>query len=236
VVAQVISASSNVVVGGSDVSEDGFSIEHVNFIQSLNNNFLFRGGIPNYNNTFQYAILVSQLQEMAKSQGYLSLPASFQLIDLNLLDPNSSEITDIKIEKAYFESNPTKGKFIHYQIFGESTDPFNYSSTEIQQKALTFAQWSADKLPTFIETIRGLVVTPSPTPLVTYVHCECGCDRTGEVSGAYYMAYMNMSLHDAHELDMKIAGREITTDNHYALNWYCFYLKYVRNYQLTCDP
>lgn len=40
---------------------------------------------------------------------------------------------------------------------------------------------------------------------------QCGCDRTGEISGSYYMTYMNMSLKQAHDLDMKIAGREIST-------------------------
>jgi hypothetical protein len=44
------------------------------------------------------------------------------------------------------------------------------------------------------------------------------------------MRYMNMSLHDAHALDEKIAGREIELDELYALNWYCFYLKiYTRS-------
>jgi len=213
-----------------------FTVEHVNFIQAENGNFLFRGGIANDDGKFQYDTLVSEMKTMATQQGGLTLPDTFYLIDINLLDPNDTDIKDILIEVDFFENNTKLGQIIRHPTFGESTNPFNYSSDYVKQRALTFASWSTDKLPDFIEQIRGIVTEKNNSiPTVSYIHCECGCDRTGEVSGSYYMAYMNMSLHDAHALDEKIAGREITTDNHYALNWYCFYLKYAKNYDLTCD-
>jgi len=214
-----------------------FTIEHVHFIQSASTNFLFRGGIPNEGNTFEYDDLVGQLLAMAQTEGNLTLPAPFLLFDFNLLDPNSSDDRpDIATEQDYYKQHPETGTFIQYPILGEKVDPFTLPESEVKQKAVTFDQWSVDRLPTFIEKIRGILSTPSMPPVVGYIHCQCGCDRTGEVSGSYYMAYMNMSLHDAHELDMKIAGREITNENHYALNWYCFYLKYGRNYTISCSP
>eukprot|EP00026_Physarum_polycephalum_P020924 Phypoly_transcript_23824.p1 GENE.Phypoly_transcript_23824~~Phypoly_transcript_23824.p1 ORF type:complete len:165 (+),score=15.60 Phypoly_transcript_23824:70-495(+) len=138
-------------------------------------------------------------------------------------------------EVDFFSNNTKLGQVIRHPTYGEVTNPFNYSASYVKERALTFATWSKDKLPDFVDQIRTILTTRVTVPSVLYIHCECGCDRTGELSGSYYMTYMNMSLHDAHALDEKIAGREIEPYNHNALNWYCFYLKYAKNYELTCD-
>jgi protein-tyrosine phosphatase len=213
-----------------------FTVQHVNFIQAVNGNYLFRGGIPNYDGQFQYDILVNQMRTVAEEQGGVTLPDTFYMIDINLLNPADSEITDIITEVNFFGNNTKLGSVLRYPIYGEVTNPFNYTADYIKDRALTFATWSVDKLPAFVEQIHSIVSEKNNSmPTVSYIHCECGCDRTGEVSGSYYMRYMNMSLHDAHALDEKIAGREIELDELYALNWYCFYLKYALNYDLTCD-
>jgi len=212
-----------------------FEIQHVNFIQTLDNNFLFRGGNPNFF-VFQYGTLIREFGERLQSVN-LPLPSKFYLIDVNLLNPNKTPDREhIDEETRFFNDHSDLGEIVQHPILGETTSPFSYNSTSVKERALTFATWSQDKLPAFIEQIRKTMSQSNATPSVLYIHCECGCDRTGEISGSYYMAYMNMSLHDAHVLDEKIAGREILTDNHNALDWYCFYLKYAQNYNLTCEP
>jgi len=213
----------------------GSAIEHVHFIQ-FEQNYLFRGGIPNSNGEFQYSDLKADFASMAKSEGSIVLPDSYSLIDLNLLDPNSSEISDINIEKNYFTKNPKNGVFIQYPIKGEEQSPYSLSADKIKQMALTFDVWSRDKMPAFMDKIRNMVVSNNDNNQTSaiYIHCECGCDRTGQISGGYYMQFMGLSLHDAHALDTAIAGREIEQPQHNALNWYCFYLRYAKNFNLTC--
>jgi len=213
-----------------------FFVDHVHFIQSLNGNYLFRGGNPNFL-AFEYDALVGEMKNRAADSN-VTLPKDFYLLDINLENPNSSyDSHHIKTETDFFSKNENLGAIYLHTILGEETSPYEFDNTSyVQERALTFAQWSRDNLPAFVEKIRGVQEQSYPTPVVSYIHCECGCDRTGEVSGSYYMAYMNMSLHDAHALDEKIAGREILPNNHNALDWYCFYLKYAQNYNLTCEP
>eukprot|EP01111_Echinosteliopsis_oligospora_P008013 TRINITY_DN2340_c0_g1_i1.p1 TRINITY_DN2340_c0_g1~~TRINITY_DN2340_c0_g1_i1.p1 ORF type:complete len:250 (+),score=53.43 TRINITY_DN2340_c0_g1_i1:100-849(+) len=211
-------------------------IKHVHFVDH-NVNYLFRGGNPDHDDAFDYDYLVGRMAEVAKSEGDIDLPSEFYLIDINLLDPNvSTELKHIEEEEKFFTSNATAGEFIHYKIVGETTTPFDVGSDKLPSLAASFDSWSADKLPSFVEDIHNLLTSTNHSlPLSLYIHCECGCDRTGEVSGAYYMTYLNMTLYEAHELDKTIAKREIETVNLNALEWYCFYLKYAKNYPLTCD-
>lgn len=63
--------------------------------------------------------------------------------------------------------------------------------------------------------------------MVIYFHCECGCDRTGEIGGSYAMKYMNMTYAEAYHWDESIAGRWIIPNHNWAMEWYCEYLHYV---------
>lgn len=55
---------------------------------------------------------------------------------------------------------------------------------------------------------------------VLYVHCEAGEDRTGEVSGAYYMQYLRWTFLDALSYDDHIEARNIQPESMHALQWY----------------
>jgi len=212
-------------------------IEHVHFVEQ-ETGYLFRSGNVDVgaSDTFAYDQLVSQMKTMIATEGKLTLPASFYLVDFNLLNPSDSgDLANIKAETAYFAANPHKGEIVQHKIIGETTNPFDIKNqTELIEKAKTFGNWSRDALPSFVEEIRRTVVTKTDPATVALVHCICGCDRTGEVVGSYYMQYMGMSLHDAHELDKQIAGREITRENYQALYWQCFYLKYAKNFNIEC--
>ena len=60
-----------------------------------------------------------------------------------------------------------------------------------------------DPLPTWIDEIERLLQTPRPDngSLAIYIHCQGGKDRTGEVSGSYYLRHMNITLQEATTLD-----------------------------------
>ena len=57
------------------------------------------------------------------------------------------------------------------------------------------------------------------TPIVIYVHCEAGEDRTGEISGAYYMQYLKWTFLTALDYDNHIESRHIQNASMHALQW-----------------
>lgn len=232
------------------VVQSSTSVENLHFIDHNNvtNSFLYRSGDPDVGSgtVFSYTQLVSQMKTAAKDVG-ITLPANFYMIDYNLLDSgDSEELPHIQAEEAYFNANPTKGKVIRHEINGEKTSPFSITSqTDLVNKAKTFDTWSADKLPAFIDEIHAAIsntTTNTQTicgakvnvPNVVLFHCMCGCDRTGEVAGAYYMQYLGMNLHDAHALCKTIAGAELDKPNYQAMYWHCFYLKYGKGMDIEC--
>ena len=44
---------------------------------------------------------------------------------------------------------------------------------------------------------------------LSHTHTQAGTDRTGEVSGAYYMRYLNMTFLDALSIDDHIQSRDM---------------------------
>lgn len=80
-------------------------------------------------------------------------------------------------------------------------------------------------------------------PVVIYVHCEAGVDRTGEFCGSYSMAYKNMTFADVRPaLGLRyphstqaltyansVEPREIRTPSRNGMQWFCLYLKFGLN-------
>eukprot|EP00026_Physarum_polycephalum_P017198 Phypoly_transcript_18346.p1 GENE.Phypoly_transcript_18346~~Phypoly_transcript_18346.p1 ORF type:complete len:249 (+),score=36.42 Phypoly_transcript_18346:37-747(+) len=217
------------------LSED-FNPKKVNLIDRAGINWLFRGNEPkNSTNMFVYSELVSTMQQVALSQANTSLPSSFYLLDLSF---ESYEEEDKIIERAFFAENPHLGNFTDWVIIGDFTGPNEYPASVVKQRAMTLELWQLDKLPSRVVTLRNILNSPGPNniPVVIYIHCEAGSDRTGEVSGAYYLTYLNFpSFEAAITLDNKIAGRPIRNASANALQWYCYYLQYAKNYTVECS-
>lgn len=71
---------------------------------------------------------------------------------------------------------------------------------------------------------------------IIYGHCDCGCDRTGQLFGSYAMRWQNKTWDEANKMNTVIATRPMECENYRNMQWYCLYLKHVRNYaHLTCD-
>ena len=68
------------------------------------------------------------------------------------------------------------------------------------------------------------------------IHCEGGSDRTGEVSGAYAMHYLNYTGPQANDWDTEVAERKIHWNSMNGLRWYCYYLTEIKSYSnLNCE-
>jgi len=218
-------------------SGEDFNPKKVNLIDRAGINWLFRGNEPkNSTNNFIYQELIATMQQVALTQANTSLPASFYLMDLSF--ENIDEFEDIVIEKAFFAENPKLGNFTDWVIVGDLTGPDAFPPSLIKQRAMTLGQWQLDDLPNKVTKLRTILDSPGPNglPVVIYIHCEAGSDRTGEVSGSYYLQYKNFpSFAAALELDNEIAGRPIRNMSANALQWYCYYLLYAQNYTtLNC--
>jgi len=204
---------------------------------STTGNFLFRGSEPVNNGVFLYNDLVASMQAAAANAS-LVLPAKFVLIDYSFLDPElPKEFSDWNTERLYFEANPQVGTFAPWPIVGSLQSPAFYNLTERQQKAITLPDWEWDKVPDLEATLHKLLLTKdsSGLPLVVYIHCEAGVDRTGEVSGAYMMQYLNANYTYVMAYDYSIEGRDIETASEWGVQWYCLYLHWGLNYDSVPD-
>jgi hypothetical protein len=44
-----------------------------------------------------------------------------------------------------------------------------------------------------VELLRAMMSAQTALPSVIFFHCDCGCDRTGQLAGSYFMRYHNNS-------------------------------------------
>jgi len=204
-------------------------------------NFLFRGNEPkttdaNGNDIFAYDLLVTYLKNTTIYQANFELPASFYIIDIKLVyDTDPTPDGDIDLEVSFFAANPNLGEEITHQVLGDIDDPSFWPDFIVDDLAESLASWQDDDLPDYIPSINALLNTPNDQPTVIYFHCECGCDRTGEIGASYAMKYRNYTYPQAIQWDEDIAGRIILPNHQFAVHWYCYYLLLVEGYDwLDC--
>jgi len=202
-------------------------------------NYLFRGNEPKLTNeTGDDYFAYDELQDyMINAASNLSvvLPKKYWLIDYKLYYVEPIE-PDVDLETQFFQSNPTLGELRLQRIIGDLTSPRIYPQSYVKDEAIVLSSWQPDNLPDFIQNLNKLLYTEGPNklPMVIYVHCECGCDRTGEVAGSYAMQYMGMTFNEAYAWDEDIAGRWILPNHKWAMEWFCSYLQYAKGFNV--DP
>jgi len=191
------------------------------------NNFLFRGNEPkilvNQTDVFAYDLLLQFMKNASRIVG-LTLPSDFYLMDLKQVYAHEFGRDDIVLEKTFFEKNPSLGELGLNITSGDLFSPQIIPTKERLQLARSLPTWQHDNLPARIPWLRSLLFARYPKPLVIYVHCECGCDRTGEIAGSYAMRYLNMSYPKVLGWDDAIAGRPIMPEHAWAIHWYCYFL------------
>lgn len=151
---------------------------------------------------------------------YKPLPFFFQEI----------ELTNIHVEEKFFGSNPSLGKFVHKPIFGSLLNPAKFSTKIRLEMAKELEKWSHDDLPSLTELLHEWVTAQAfPKPAVIFIHCMGGEDRTGEVSGSYYMRYLKWSFNKALSYDNHIEKRNIRCMSANELAWMCYWLQVRTN-------
>jgi len=81
------------------------------------------------------------------------------------------------------------------------------------------------------------LVMKKEIPVVVYVHCEAGKDRTGMVSALYYLKHLKWGLKEVIRFNiMTPPERDISPDMLNEVIWFCYYLKVKLGYDIDCNP
>jgi len=156
---------------------------------------------------------------------------AFWLVDVSLL---SVEFPITAAEKAFFANNSV-GQFLQWPTFGTLLDSSIVPAALRKEMAIYWENFTLDDIPKRIPELRALLEAQYSLPAVIMIHCEAGMDRTGEMSGSYYMTYMDMSFTNALLLDDSInvdEDRGIMCVSQYAFQWYCLHQLYTGQYNL----
>lgn len=208
------------------MSTESFNPKRVHLIDyaASSNSYLFRANEPLYSNSsFDYVGLIDTMRLVVANSSFPPLPPSVFLVDVNLL---SVELSAIKAEEAFFLANPTLGKFVHRPIWGSLEDPFSFPEPVRKEMAKTLPKWSHDDLPGLMQELRTMLTETFKNTAI-FIHCNAGEDRTGEVSGSYYITYLQDSFARALEIDNTNENRDIRCASAHELIWYCLFLHYT---------
>jgi hypothetical protein len=219
-------------------------VNNVHYMDSVGSNFLFRGGLPLTGNppVFNYQGLKRAVINAGKRAG-VEVPNAFYLIDVNLLNiENPSDAQRIMVEQKFFQAHPRLGRI---QVWGMNGTGLHANDPALAEcrtfLARNLDQWLNDRLGNRTETLRKWLEDPGPVvrgkkmPVVIYIHCVAGCDRTGEFSAAYYLRYMNKSWEEVNALNRSLCrhNRPFRCQNYRAAQWYCLWLNLERGFSLN---
>lgn len=204
----------------ADALGEQFEAKVLYLLDEVNGNFLFRGNLPEKNGQFCYTDLIEAMNTYLKEQGK-SLPKAFTLLDLSFLN-YIKEKEEIEVEQEWCASNKNLGTFWLNSLYGAEVDPLHLSKNV---RDFTLKHHDIDGLKALMSKIRHYLESTPATPLVIYMHCAAGKDRTGEAAACYLMQFKKYSYDSAMSLDTKVAGREVFHAFKDGIRWYAFYLR-----------
>ena len=208
----------------------------------MNGNYLFRGGSPDTGKESATVLNISDLRAslaQAAHEENVTLPANYLLLDISLENLKTSfhfvpgrDGYHVQAEYEYSADNPHLGDFIFWEMHGTS-EAATHPALEKSRPwfAATFDSWNNDRLVERVERMRWFLANgrtsadSSERPLVIFAHCDCGCDRTGELFGAYAMRFFSWTWSRVNEENTRIAGRPMMCHNYRMMQWYCLYLE-----------
>jgi hypothetical protein len=221
------------------------SVHNVHYVDSVSPNFLFRGGLPliQKQQVFNYDGLKQAIIAAGNAAG-VKVPNDFFIIDVNLLNvENVKDRERVYVEQQFFKANPSLGFIQVWGMVGtgiSATNPLLASSRDYLGRNLD--SWLCDRLSSRIEILRQWLIgsrsdssVTTKLPIVIYVHCVAGCDRTGEFIGAYYLRYLNKSWEEMNALNQSMCphSRPYNCRNYRADQWYCLWLNLERGLSLN---
>jgi len=187
----------------------------------------------NSSNQFAYAELKEFMTAKA-AEFNITFPNNYYLIDISLLV--FVEDGDLEIEQEFFQNNPELGEVWNFPLMGMCFSPQGIPDSILASMTVDLNNWTWDKLPYMANLLRTYLETPQDISTVIYIHCEAGKDRTGELSGAYYLQYLKWNFQEVLQYDYNSPPeRQIQPDMLNGLQWFCYYVKFQLNYDIDCS-
>eukprot|EP01027_Heterolobosea_sp_BB2_P018457 GEZU01025995.1.p3 GENE.GEZU01025995.1~~GEZU01025995.1.p3 ORF type:complete len:138 (-),score=32.20 GEZU01025995.1:31-444(-) len=126
--------------------------------------------------------------------------------------------------------------------YEDNPDPATLAPEVLEELALNFTAWDkwhiqarAQQIQEWLHTDPGYF---SDLPLIIYVHCDAGVDRTGEWHIVNEMMFHNASYQDAFLADdefcVKVRGRPMLPQFTYVPQWFCYHLFYTNTTIQNC--
>jgi len=228
----------------------GLGPPHVRFVDKQQSpqgrwNYLFRGGNPDITKDLHmnFGSLVKQVQ-IAANKSQVILPADVYFVDVNLLNLDSSNGNNLDEtraiqEFAFFKKNPQLGEFVFWESVGT---PDNATEVLLNGKGIrpyliqNLPSWAPDNLVGRMELLRQMLTADYGKSAIIYGHCDCGCDRTGQLFGSYYLRWLNFSWEATNKMNTEVATRPMGCSEYRNMQWYCLWLRDVKNFTtLDCD-
>jgi hypothetical protein len=195
------------------------------------NSYLVRGNEPiqkdsNGNWFVDYPLWMTYIRDAANAKN-VTLPVNNS--DIYLLDITfeNSLNSGFNTEAEWWKNstNAALGGYLQWLLVGDLVQPGEVSEKEREKMVREGKIWDIDKIPERVRHMKAILEQGPPAgykALVVYVHCQGGCDRTGEFIAAYRMAYQYApTLSIQYELDCTECGRCPDWFATGAIGWYC---------------
>lgn len=216
-----------------------YKYSSLRYVDKAGSNFLFRGPSPCLTTPdgmiYDHKNLIAAMRRVLPDN--VPLPDDFMLMNLCLLYDN--EVQEVTTIIDFFERNPNFGSVTRVNnVIGVNPDQCYFTVDEPTRQHLleTFNSWLSEPLMKTVDMIQGwLEFSPFPLPVIVYVHCDGGCDRTAEIIGAYKLRYMGATWADlSDDRPCEWVGgdpRPLGCNNYRALEWHAAWLS-LRGYSV----
>jgi hypothetical protein len=227
-------------------------VDTVETVIGLGKSYLYRGGAPlttdpNGNIVFDYDGLRAAIKNPPPHtpRPPIPPPESYYLVVINLV--HSDEGPNITAEATYFWNqgpNANQGQVHFWDTYGTGNCYFRTPADDRPHLVATLGEWLPDPLIWRVKTLRTWLELPStlpfgpvPTPIVVYVHCDGGCDRTSEMIGAYRLCYPPADW-PPDEVWQRMCAEHpcdapMGCDNYMATQWYAYWLNQTKGRSIT---
>jgi len=199
------------LLASSAVASATLDFKRVHFIDKGPTNFLFRGNMPTNSTGFAYDELLEFMKNRSLTEGNTTLPDGVQMAIISL--NNDFDGKDFKEEREFWahEEHKELGNLTQWPIGVAGVLPPSAFPVDerdwMANESNPDGVWVIDQVPARVREIREILMTPSEPPVAMYVHCTAGCDRTGEMIGAYIIEHLAQNVTIMYDQDTKECGR-----------------------------
>ncbi len=191
-------------------------------VDVVGKNYVFRGNNPfaidGKETNFSYEKLSLYINDILLKKGFDKID-DYYLVDVSLLDID--EYYEIAREKSFFQSNPDLGSLLSISTVSPELLLTPFTTNIIATKVTDdYNSWTT----AFLNKIHNLLLEQKDKPIVVYIHCNSGRDRTGFIVASYRMLFKHMSLGQANQQNVTEVGRTSEGFYDHATKSYCLYV------------